>query len=291
MQPRYYHHFVGINSRLDTLQAAVLNVKLPKLDELGRRARTSTRRAMRPRIRRARRRRRDRRADGGRGLPARVEPVHGAREERPPRRTAEAPGRPEDRLGDLLSGAAALAEVLRRRSATKPGSLPVTEQACREVLVAARLSGADSGGAGRRDRRDRRILPERRSGGSVSRVSRVGVGNRDYRIPAFRIRNSTLDAHSSFGFLTSYVRFGGESVTTRPRIVMKPTIAQHIAHAFGRWDRRPLPRMFLAREVRSQDIVSTRPIVSVSRRGCDCATLPILNRRAAPANRRRRLAP
>lgn len=32
MQPRYYHHVVGINSRLDTLQAAVLNVKLRYLD-------------------------------------------------------------------------------------------------------------------------------------------------------------------------------------------------------------------------------------------------------------------
>ncbi|WP_425396081.1 DegT/DnrJ/EryC1/StrS family aminotransferase [Aeoliella sp.] len=33
--PRYYHHLVGMNSRLDAMQAAVLNVKLQRLTEWG----------------------------------------------------------------------------------------------------------------------------------------------------------------------------------------------------------------------------------------------------------------
>jgi UDP-2-acetamido-2-deoxy-ribo-hexuluronate aminotransferase len=38
---RYYHEIVGCNSRLDTLQAAILNVKLPLLDEYIDRRRTA----------------------------------------------------------------------------------------------------------------------------------------------------------------------------------------------------------------------------------------------------------
>ena len=39
MQKRYYHDIIGVNSRLDSLQAAVLNAKLPHLDEYNKRRR------------------------------------------------------------------------------------------------------------------------------------------------------------------------------------------------------------------------------------------------------------
>lgn len=38
-KPKYYHHVLGYNSRLDELQAAILNVKFKKLNEFGKKRR------------------------------------------------------------------------------------------------------------------------------------------------------------------------------------------------------------------------------------------------------------
>ena len=286
MKPRYYHHFVGINSRLDALQAAVLSVKLPHLDSW-----TAARKEHAERYHREFKNR----GVGGEivaptvaeRLDACVEPVHRAREKWSPRRTTEAPGRPQNRRGDLLSGAAASAEVFwrarlrRRQLAGDRAGLP-------RSLVTARLPGALSRRAGRRHRRDRGILPEQRSGSSVIRVSNSewGMG-----IIVFHIPHSQLHTrcYSSCGFLKSVVRFDGESVTNRPKIVMKPTIAQHIG-MLGPLGPAAASADFLAARSKNSDMVSLGRLIG-NRRGCDCATLPILDGRAAPANRRRRSAP
>jgi dTDP-4-amino-4,6-dideoxygalactose transaminase len=131
-QPRYYHHFVGLNSRLDALQAAVLNVKLPKLDEWSA----------------ARARHADRYSTefAQRGLgetivtPTTSNSCHHVWNQYTVRVTNGRRDALQKHLSDRKIGSAIYYPVplhLQKCFASlgcEPGSLPVTEQACREVL-------------------------------------------------------------------------------------------------------------------------------------------------------------
>jgi dTDP-4-amino-4,6-dideoxygalactose transaminase len=131
-QPRYFHHFVGLNSRLDALQAAVLNVKLPKLGEWSK----------------ARARHADRYATefAQRGLsetiatPATADGCHHVWNQYTIRVTNGRRDALQKYLADRKIGSAIYYPVplhLQKCFASlgcEAGSLPVTEQACREVL-------------------------------------------------------------------------------------------------------------------------------------------------------------
>ena len=165
MQPRYYHHFVGLNSRLDTLQAAVLNVKLPKLDEW---CAARERHALRYATEFAR-------LGVGDSIVAPTATkgcrhvwnqytvrVKNGRRDALQKHLADQ----KDWLGDLLPGAAALAEVLCV-AGLRTGQLAEDRAGLPRGAVAARVSGTDGGGAERSDRRRGRVLPRAQSRGSV----------------------------------------------------------------------------------------------------------------------------
>jgi dTDP-4-amino-4,6-dideoxygalactose transaminase len=145
-QPRYYHHFVGLNSRLDALQAAVLNVKLPNLDEWSAaRVQHATRYTI---------------EFSQRGLneaivtPEAADGCHHVWNQYTVRVTNGRRDALHKYLSERKIGSAIYYPVplhLQKCFASlggEPGSLPVTEQACREVLslpVYPELTGAEQG--------------------------------------------------------------------------------------------------------------------------------------------------
>jgi dTDP-4-amino-4,6-dideoxygalactose transaminase len=130
--PRYHHWVVGINSRLDALQAAVLQVKLPRLDEWAATRDANARRYAAQFVRLGL----DRRI----GLPQVADGCASVWNQF----TVRVPGGGRDALQQLLSereiGAAVYYPIpLHLQECFKPwgyqpGSLPATEAACHEVL-------------------------------------------------------------------------------------------------------------------------------------------------------------
>lgn len=130
--PRYYHHMVGVNSRLDSLQAAVLGVKLQHLDAWAEGRRQNADRYAEEFKRLG--------VDGHLGVPQ-VDSVH---ESVWNQYTVRVPNGQRDQLQQFLAerkiGSAIYYPVPLHLQACyqelgyEAGSLPVTEQAAREVL-------------------------------------------------------------------------------------------------------------------------------------------------------------
>jgi dTDP-4-amino-4,6-dideoxygalactose transaminase len=132
MEPRYYHQAVGINSRLDSIQAAVLNVKLDHLSAWTRQRQANARRYHELFAAAG--------LDQSIGLPT----VSPKCEHVWNQYTIRIPDQQRDRLRQYLSEANIGTEIyypvpIHRQECFSalgygPGSLPETERAAREVL-------------------------------------------------------------------------------------------------------------------------------------------------------------
>ena len=131
-QPRYHHAVVGVNSRLDSLQAAVLKVKLPRLDGWSAGRERNARRYASEFARLG--------LDRHLGIPTVAEQCNSVWNQY----TIRVPGGRRDQLQQHLSenriGSTVYYPIPLHRQQCfaelgyQPGSLPVTEQAAAEVL-------------------------------------------------------------------------------------------------------------------------------------------------------------